>query len=111
MYTKTRQESPFVYASSAYDPMYYLYRWHQVYPYGTYNGDEFRGGVTDLKAARPVEEDTYFSRYTLGTTLKIVKGLTADFDYTYGQTFSTITLVGGYVKGIDMFTVGGPRQI
>ncbi len=106
MYTKTHEESPFLYASSAYDPMYYLYRWHQVYPYGTYNGAEFRGGVNDLKSARPVEDDTYFSRYTLGTTLKIVKGLTADFDYTYGQTFSTSHLIGGYVKGIDMFTMG-----
>lgn len=110
MYTKTRQESPFLYAAIAYDPMYYLYRWHQVYPYGTYHGAEFRGGVNDLKSARPVDDDTYFSRYTLGSTLNIVKGLTADFDYTYAQTFTTNHTVGGYVKGIDMFTLGGTSK-
>jgi TonB-linked SusC/RagA family outer membrane protein len=104
MYTKTAEETPFLWAAAAYDPQYYLYRWHQVYPYGTYKGYEFRGGVSDLKAARPMEEDTYFSRYTLGTTLKIVKGLTADFDYTYGQTFYTNHIVGGYVTGVDFWS-------
>ncbi len=104
MLTKTSEESPFLYAAAAYDPMYYLYRWHQVYPYGTFNGNEFRGGVNDLKAARPVEDDTYYSRYTLGTTFNIIKGLTADFDYTYGQTFTTSHLVGGYVKGVDLWS-------
>lgn len=106
MYSKTGQESPFSYTGSTYDPMYYLYRWHQVTPYGTFNGNEFRGGVNELKSARPVEDDTYFSRYTLGATLKIAKGLTADFDYTYGQTFSTNHTVGGYVYGIDFWNRG-----
>jgi TonB-linked SusC/RagA family outer membrane protein len=104
MYSKTTEESPFLYAAAAYDPMYYLYRWHQVYPYGTFNNAEFRGGVNDLKSARPVEDNTYYSRYTLGTTLNIVKGLTVDFDYTYAQTFSTSHLVGGYVKGVDLWS-------
>jgi TonB-linked SusC/RagA family outer membrane protein len=110
MYAKTSEVSPFLYASAAYDPMYYLYRWHNVYPYGTYNGSEFRGGVNDLKSARPVNDDTYFSRYTLGTTLNVVKGLTVDFDYTYAQTFSTYHAVGGYVKGIDLFSFNAAGQ-
>lgn len=110
MYTKTAEVTPFLYASAAYDPMYYLYRWHNVYPYGTYNGNEFRGGVNDLKAARPVNEDKYYSRYTLGTTLNIIKGLTVDFDYTFAQTFSTYHAVGGYVKGIDLFTFNAAGQ-
>ena len=110
MYTKTTEESPFLYAAAAYDPMYYLYRWHNVYPYGTFNGNEFRGGVNDLKSARPVEDDTYYSRYTLGTTLNIIKGLTVDLDYTYAQTFSTNHQVGGYVKGIDLFTFNAAGQ-
>jgi TonB-linked SusC/RagA family outer membrane protein len=104
MYAKTAEESPFLYASATYDPMYYLYRWHQVTPYGTYKGNEFRGGVNDLKAARPVENDSYYSRYNLGATLKLAKGLTADFDYTYAQTFATYHAVGGYVKGIDFWS-------
>ncbi len=104
MYAKTYEESPFLYASATYDPMYYLYRWHQVYPYGTYNGNEFRNAVNDLKGARPVEESSFYSRYTLGATVKIVDGLTADFDYTYNQNFSTSHTVGGYVSGINFWS-------
>jgi TonB-linked SusC/RagA family outer membrane protein len=107
MYSKTAEETPFLYAAAAYDPMYYLYRWHQVYPYGTYKEAEFRGGINDLKSARPVEEDTYYSRYTLGATLKPLKGLTLDFDYTFAQNFSTMHQVGGYVKGIDFWNRTG----
>lgn len=106
MYSKTREESPFTYGSQAYAPIYYLYRWHQVYPYGTYDGKELRGAVNDLKVARPVEDDTYYGRYTLGTTLQLSKGLTADFDYTYAQTFVTNHTVGGYVSGINQWDVG-----
>lgn len=105
MYTKTTEEDPFLYASATYDPMYYLYRWHQVYPYGTYNGNEFRGAVNDLKSARPQEWDTHYSRYTLGATINLSKKIAVDFDYTYNQTFSTLHRVGGYVKGIDMWSL------
>lgn len=103
MYSKTSGESPFSYTGATYDPMYYLYRWHQVTPYGTYNGNEFRGGVAEQKAARPMENDVNYSRYTLGATLNIAKGLTADLDYTYGQTFATDHIVGGYVYGVDFW--------
>lgn len=106
LYTKETQESPFLYAASAYDPQYYLYRWHNVYPYGTYQGMEFRGGVNDLKQARPEEYDDYYSRYNFGTTLNLAKGLTANFDYTYNQTFTTVHRVGGIVKGINQWNPG-----
>ena len=106
MFSKSLEETPFTYASQVYAPIYYLYRWHQVYPYGTYNGNEFRGAVNDLKSARPVEDDNHYSRYTMGTTLKLAKGLTADFDYTYAQTFVTNHTVGGYVTGIDQWNIG-----
>ena len=106
MYAKTAEETPFTYGAATYDPMYYLYRWHQVTPYGTFNNNEFRGGVNDLKAARPVNDNTFYSRYTLGATLNLAKGLTADFDYTYAQTFTTNHTVGGYVSGIDFWARG-----
>lgn len=110
MYSKVEEESPFTYASTVYQPIYYLYRWHQVYPYGTFNGNEFRGAVNDLKAARPIEDDSYYSRYVLGTTLKLADGLTADFDYTYAQTFVTNHTVGGYVSGIDQWSVSNTNK-
>lgn len=104
LYTKEAQESPFLFAAAAYDPQYYLYRWHNVYPYGTYQGHEFRGGVNDLKQARPEEYDDYYSRYNFGTTLNLVKGLTANFDYTYNQTFTTIHRVGGEMEGLNFWS-------
>jgi len=107
MYAKTSEETPFLYNSTAYGPIYYLYRWHQTYPYGTYNGIEFRGGVNDMTQARPMEDDSYYSRYTLGTTLRLFEGLTLDFDYTYGQTFATHHRVGGKVYGIDFWNRTG----
>lgn len=107
MYAKTSEESPFLYAADAYAPIYYLYRWHQVYPYGTFNGNEFRGGVNDLKVARPMEDDTFYSRYTLGATLKLFEGLSLDMDYTYGQTFSTHHRVGGKVEGVNFWNRTG----
>jgi TonB-linked SusC/RagA family outer membrane protein len=105
IHTKESQETPFSYTGGTYDPMYYLYRWHNVTPYGTYHGAEFRGGVAEMKAARPIENDAYFNRLTLGTTLKLAKGLTADFDFTSGQTFATSHTVGGYMKGIDFWNL------
>lgn len=110
MFAKTREETPFSYTGSTYDPMYYLYRWHQVYPYGTFNGAEFRGGVNEMKSARPEEWDTYYSRINLGTTINLLKGLTAEFDYTYSPTFSTLHRVGGYASGIDFWNRGGTQS-
>ncbi|WZX36560.1 TonB-dependent receptor [Petrimonas sulfuriphila] len=111
MLSKVREESPFTYGSEVYQPIYYLYRWHQVYPYGTYNGHEFRGAVNDLKSARPVETDRDYSRYVLGTTVKLAKGLTADFDYTYAQTYVTNHTVGGYISGINQWNVPKDKKL
>lgn len=109
MYTKTQEETPFLYAGATYDPMYYLYRWHQVYPYGTFNGNEFRNAVNDLKSALPEETDKYYSRFNLGTTIKLLDGLTADFDYTYSSTFNTFHSVGGYVSGVNFWSLTGGK--
>lgn len=106
LFTKKTQETPFLYAASAYDPQYYLYRWHNVYPYGTYQGHEFRGGVNDLKQARPEEWDDYYSRYNFGTTLQLAKGLSANVDYTYTQTVTSLHRVGGVVEGINQWNSG-----
>lgn len=108
MFTKATEEKPFLYAAAQYDPQYYLYRWHNVYPYGTFQGNEFRGGVNDLSAGRPEQYDDYYSRYNFGTTLRLAKGLTADFDYTYNQTMSTVHRVGGYAEGVNQWAAKFP---
>jgi TonB-linked SusC/RagA family outer membrane protein len=109
MLGKADKQTPFNYGSSAYDAMYYLYRWHSVYPYGTYNGHDFRNGVTEMKQARPQEFDSYYSRYNAGATFHIMDGLTADVDYYYNRTDTSIHIVGGYAKAINQWTVTGQK--
>lgn len=108
-YSKSDSENPFTYASSTYPSIYYLYRWHQTYPYGTYKGVEFRGGVNDMKSARPVEQQDNWSRYGVGATLNIIDGLTVNLDYTYTLTNVSTHTVGGYVYGIDQWSVGANK--
>jgi len=105
MFTKTSQETPFSWNGSSYDPMYYMYRWYSIYPYGTYNGHETRGFVGELAAAQknPTVGETWYTRLNLGATVNIAKGLTANFDYTYNFTHSASKTVGGYVAGINTF--------
>ncbi|MDR2585744.1 MAG: SusC/RagA family TonB-linked outer membrane protein [Prevotellaceae bacterium] len=111
MYTKTSAEDPMSFYSGTtdlqadiYGPTYYLYRWHTVNPYGTYQGMDFRNGVTEMKYAKPKEDDTFYSRYGLGATLSLNKNLYATFDYTYTQTFVTQHRTGGPLAAIDIFT-------
>jgi len=111
MYAKTDADSPMsFYAGTTdlqadiYGPTYYVYRWHENNPYGTFNGREFRNGVAEMKAAKPVEDNTYYSRYTLGVTATINKHISATFDYTYNQTFVTQHRTGGHLAAIDIFS-------
>lgn len=111
MFTKTSEESPMSFYSGTtdkqadiYGPTYYVYRWHQVNPYGTYNGKEFRNGIAELKGAKAKENDTYFGRFSLGVTVDIYKGLKANFDYTYNQTFTAEHRNGGYLAALDIFS-------
>lgn len=115
MYTRTAEESPMSFyegttdqQADIYGPTYYIYRWHNVNPYGTYNDKEFRNGIAELKGAKAKENDTYYARFTLGATIDIYKGLKANFDYTYNQTFKTEHRNGGYLGALDIFS-GVPK--
>ncbi len=110
MYSQTGQEEPMSFYSGVtdlqsdiYSPTYYIYRWHQINPYGTYKGKEFRNGIAEMKAAKPKRNDSYYSRFYLGASIDIIKGLKANFDYTYNQTFKTEHRHGGYLAAIDIF--------
>lgn len=115
MYTQTAEEGPMSFYSGTtdqqadiYGPTYYIYRWHQINPYGTYNGKEFRNGLAEMAAAKAKENDAYYSRFSLGATIDLAKGLKANFDYTYNQTFTTEHRNGGYLAAIDIFS-GVPK--
>lgn len=105
MLGNTKEISPFLYTSAVYDPQYYLYRWHPVYPYGTFQGKEFRGAVNELKSARPEDNRNNYTRYTVGTTIEFVPGLTATLDYTRNNNVETLDRVGGYLSGINQWNV------
>lgn len=83
MFTKSEYDRPMTYNSDLYDPMYYLYRWQAMYPYGTYNGAEFRSGITETKYAPLTTNETEYLRANGGATIKPVKGLSIDLDLSY----------------------------
>lgn len=117
LYTRTSQEKPMSFYAGVndlqeevYGPTYYVYRWHNIYPYGTYDGKEFRSGLTEMRAANALSDDYYYSRYNVGLTVNIMKGLRADFDYTYNQTMYAQHRAGGKLTAIDIFNPIPPDE-
>lgn len=111
-YTNTITESPFTYASQQYGPEYYLYRWLNIYPLGTYKGMPFRSGLTELEQARTTTSTDHYNRFTLGGTVdlgKLTKGLTLNFDYTYWQLNTLYHAVGGYVSAINQWSLSAGK--
>ncbi len=110
MFTNTTQEDPMSFYESGtdkqtdiYSQTYYIYRWHQVNPYGTYNGKEFRNGISEfMQAKAKITENTY-SRVNLGASIDILEGLKANFDYTYTQTNVFTHRQGGNATAINIF--------
>lgn len=103
MLSKSETVTPFVWNSSYYPPIYYMYRWQSIYPYGTFNGVKTRNAITELESANPVEDLTYFHRLNLGASLHIVKGLDVNFDYVASITNWDQHKQGGTIGGINMF--------
>ncbi|WP_229203972.1 TonB-dependent receptor [Dyadobacter alkalitolerans] len=95
--SKNVAESPFSFGGTTYDPLYYLYRWHSVYPYGTYEGKPFRNVVTEVQQANMLNYSSNFIRATVGGQFKLAKDLTIDANYTYSNTNDHLREVGGSV--------------
>ncbi|PWJ57755.1 TonB-linked SusC/RagA family outer membrane protein [Dyadobacter jejuensis] len=95
--SKNVVEAPFSFGGTTYDPLYYLYRWHAVYPYGTYEGKPFRNAVTEVQQANMNNNTSNFVRATLGGTFKLGKDLTITSNYTYSNTNDHYREVGGSV--------------
>lgn len=94
---KSIGEIPFSFGGTTYDPLYYLYRWHSVYPYGTYQGKPFRNAVTEVQQANMNRATSNFIRATIGGTIKITNNLTFNANYTYSNTNDHVREVGGSV--------------
>ena len=85
MFTRSDYDKPFNYNTDLYDPMYYLYRWQPMMPYGTFEGKEFRNALTEQKSAPITTKEREYLRLTGGATIKPIKDLTLDIDVAYRQ--------------------------
>ena len=103
-YTNTKLSTPFTFSGATYGPWYYLYRWPKFYPYGTYEGEPFRSAVTEVQQANMAKGTEGYARLQIGTTLKPVKGLSIDGDYTYSSNNRHYNSVGGGTHGWDFWS-------
>ena len=104
MYTHADYSNPMTYNSDLYDPMYYLYRWQAMYPYGTYNGYEFRNGITETKYAPRQTRGTDYMRLNGGVTFKPFKNFTVDVDGSFNLK-NIATKKYGDIKAINTINV------
>ncbi|HPT30760.1 MAG TPA: SusC/RagA family TonB-linked outer membrane protein, partial [Prolixibacteraceae bacterium] len=102
--TKSLLQTPFSLSGGTYTPLFTLYRWQPSYFYGTYQGLPFRNPVNEYEQAKYMLKDIWYNRYSLGTTIKPVKGLSIDVDYTYNTNFETNSTVGGIPMALDIYT-------
>jgi TonB-linked SusC/RagA family outer membrane protein len=106
LYSKSSTTRPFYFTSERYDPWYYVTRWPAMYPYGTYEGHPFRSAITELEQAKLNKINNSMARINLGTTLKPVKGLTIDVDYTYDNNNYNEHQTGGIVSAYNFWSTG-----
>lgn len=102
-------EQPMSYSGAQLGPWYYLYRWPVIYPYGTYQGKPFRSAVTETQQANMDETKSTFNRVQIGGTLKPLKDLTIDVDYTYSSTNNHFRTAGAPTAGINFWA--NPTQL
>lgn len=101
IYSNTKFETPFIFSAAQYGPWYYLYRWPAIYPYGTYEGKPFRNSVTEVEQAQMDKNKNGLTRIQVGGTIKPLKGLTIDADYTYTSTNEHLNQTGGGTTAYD----------
>lgn len=106
MFTRSDYDKPFNYAADLYDPMYYLYRWQPMMPYGTFEGKEFRNALTEQKSAPTTTKEREYLRLTGGVTIKPIKEFTLDVDVAYSSVESRYKKYGtpSMTSGYEIFT-------
>lgn len=106
LYSNALTTRPFYFSSETYDPWYYLYRWPAVYPYGTYEGHPFRSAITEVEQAKMTNHTAGMTRINVGGTLKPLKGLTIDTDYTYTSNNINEHQTGGVLSAYNFWATG-----
>lgn len=103
MVSSEKNSQPYRFTSGQYDAWFYLLRWPRWYPYTTYEGKKFRSAVTDQENGNRESLRTTYVRANVGTQLNPIKGLSINFDYTYGYVNYAQKRNGGTVMAYDMF--------
>lgn len=106
MFVRTEHDKPYVYGSSLYDYLYYLYRWQPFYPYGTYEDKEFRSAMTDLRQATMTKRSNDYIRMGGGITIKPFKKVTIDSDFYYTTTYNRFKEHGNKIYGYNTYDIG-----
>ena len=107
LYSNTKLSTPFIFNTTSFDPWYYLYRWTATFPYGTYQGKPFRNAVTEVQQANMNDDRNNSSRISIGSTFKIIKGLTLDADYTFSGSNGHLQKTGGGTYAYDFWAFNG----
>jgi len=107
IFSRTKNETPFIFSATQYGPWYYLYRWPANYPYGTYEGKPFRGTISEVEQAKLDKETEGLTRVSAGATFKILQGLTIDADYTYTSINEHLHQTGGGTMAYDFWSFNG----
>ncbi|MCF8715315.1 TonB-dependent receptor [Joostella atrarenae] len=106
--TNSITTEPFKFGSATYDAWYYTTRWPAYYPYGTVDGKPFRNHISEVEQAKMNEKDYSLSRLNLGTTIKPIKDLSINLDFTHDreeehehQTGGTLYAYNFWAQGAD----------
>ena len=85
IYSKRVKSYPYN-STGVYDPWYYCYRWSDIYPMGyDENGVEMRSPASEFAQSNTAKIERNYTNINMGVHLDILKGWTADFDYTHAN--------------------------
>ncbi|WP_308764567.1 TonB-dependent receptor [uncultured Bacteroides sp.] len=85
IYSKRIKSYPYN-STGVYDPWYYCYRWSDIYPMGyDENGNELRSPASEFHQANTAKATKNYTNINMGLHFNILKGWTADVDYTHSN--------------------------
>lgn len=109
IYSKREKSYPFS-SNQAYDPWYYCYRWSDIYPMGfDENGNEVRSPASEFSQANTAKQVRNYTNVNLGVHLNILKGWTADFDFTHANQEYIWTRPGTRFTAANSWVGATPR--
>lgn len=106
MYRNFEYTEPFPYQSY----WYYMWRWPEFMPYGTYQGKYFRGPSGFLHVANTDKTTDNYSRVDLGATFRPLPHLSVEAHYTINRDNALTHIVGGQAVLWNFWTGGMPYE-